>query len=147
MNPSLTEMKTDTQTSGKAIMAYVRQAPSRPGSRGTPYGVVLATLDENGDIVIGWSRTNPRRSVLVPVGKVGKNVIYSYVTKGDVFNKEDGFAFALGRALDAESVVDEKLPGDLNLLAKLGYIARTALRYFKGHDFKAGMQYDTLLNW
>lgn len=147
MNPSLTEMKTDTQTSCKAIMAYVRQAPSRPGSRGTPYGVVLATLDENGDIVIGWSRTNPRRSVLVPVGKVGKNVIYSYVTKGDVFNKEDGFAFALGRALDAESAVDEKLPGDLNLLAKLGYIARTALRYFKGHDFKAGMQYDTLLNW
>ena len=147
MNPSLTEMKTDTQTSCKAIMAYVRQAPSRPGSLGTPYGVVLATLDENGDIVIGWSRTNPRRNVLVPVGKVGKNVIYSYVTKGDVFDKEDGFAFALGRALDAESAVDETLPDDFNLRAKLGYIARTALRYFKGHDFKAGMQYDTLLNW
>lgn len=147
MNPSPTEMQTNVQTNCKAIMAYVRSAPSRPGTRGAPYGVVLATLDENGDIVIGWSRTNPRRSVLVPVGKVGKNVIYSYVTKGDVFNKEDGFAFALGRALDAESVVDEKLPGDLNLLAKLGYIARTALRYFKGHDFKAGMQYDTLLNW
>ena len=147
MNPSLTEMKTDTQTSCKAIMAYVRQASSRPGSRGTPYGVVIATLDENGDIVIGWSRTNPRRNVLVPVGKVGKNVIYSYVTKGDVFNKEDGFAFALGRALDAESVFDEALPDDFNLRAKLGYIARTALRYFKGHDFMAGMQYDTLLNW
>lgn len=147
MNPSLTEMKTDTQTSCKAIMAYVRQAPSRPGSRGTPYGVVLATLDENGDIVIGWSRTNPRRNVLVPVGKVGKNVIYSYVTKGDVFNKDDGVAFALGRVLDAESAVDETLPDDFNLRAKLGYIARTALRYFKGHDFKAGMQYDTLLNW
>lgn len=147
MNPSLTEMKTDTQTSCKAIMAYVRQAPSRPGSRGTPYGVVLATLDENGDIVIGWSRTNPRRNVLVPVGKVGKNVIYSYVTKGDVFNKDDGVAFALGRVLDAESAVDETLPDDFNLRAKLGYIARTALRYFKGHNFKAGMQYDTLLNW
>lgn len=147
MNPSPTEMQTNAQTDCKAIMAYVRQSPSRPGARGTPYGVVIATLDENGDIVIGWSRTNPRRNVLVPVGKVGKNVIYSYVTKGDVFDKEDGFAFALGRALDAESIFDETLPDDFNLRAKLGYIARTALRYFKGRAFKAGMQYDTLLNW
>lgn len=74
--------------------------------KGNPRGVVVATLDEQSNVTLGWSYTN--------------------IKAGDRFNKQRGIDIALGRV---KTGTDAQVPHNVQKVSDRMY--RRALIYFK----------------
>lgn len=95
-----TDTTTNDVANSNVLMQFVRDR------KGNPRGVVVATVNDQNEVTLGWSYTN--------------------IKAGDRFNKKRGIDIALGRV---KTGTDAQVPHNVQKVSDRMY--RRALIYFK----------------